>query len=296
MCVRLLALAMMALPGATLRRRASTERVGQRDCANLSSPVDDVLGFFRSPRAQGFPWFNYLIWLDQPGLADAGAMYMQKVDPEALAYLTPPARVPGVTEIHRCGERRWSLFGNNISGPKDSTLMAQGEEFMRGFSDSRCKLKFDWNSEGTKARIRNYFWATLRMPNLDSSRVFTIEVNPHFRRLFEAVSKGSFWPALKRAVAAEGDWGRTCCPLADSMESGPLDVIAACRPPVVQDCALWMRRNDPPKDGYQLYAVAYQSGDAWAPVLETGGTTAYATFAASMRRVGVESICFERDS
>lgn len=125
-------------------------------------------------------------------------------------------------------------------------------------------------------------------------------MNPHFHRLFEAVSDDgeSFWSKLKKAVADDGEWGSTCCPGA-SDESGPRDDVAACKPPLVQECALFMRRNDPPAAGqlgYQVYAVAYQSKGTWVPVPETGGTTAYATFAASMSGVGIESICFERDS
>merc|ERR1719346_639545 len=76
------------------------------------------------------------------------------------------------------------------------------------------------------------------------SLTVTIELNPPFHRLFDAVSQGDFWPSLQRAVAAEGSWGSTCCPGA-SDTSGPLDVVAACKPPLVQQCALWQRENWP---------------------------------------------------
>lgn len=291
--LRLCALTALLLPGSAFRKKVQLDM-----CANLSSSANDVLGFFRPPETHSLGWFNYLIWLDQSGLADGGGM--KKVDPEALAYFTPPQSWPGITKVNRCGERRWSLYGNHIPKAGDAELTKQGDEFVRGFrnKDRRCELKFDWNAEGTKARCTNYIWATLRIPFMDSRRNLTIEVNPPFKRLFQAASQGEFWPALQHAVAAEGEWGRTCCPGAFDT-SGPLDVVAACRPPLVQQCALWLRRNQPHPEGqagYQLYAVGYKSGSRWAPVQETGATTAYAQFADHMKRIGLRSICFERDS
>lgn len=300
--IRLCALAAVVLISSNALRRQSKAARSSTTLDKCAAASDDkaVLSLFKRPQAHQFPWFDYVIWMDQAGLADGGGMV--KVDPEALAYIAPTSPLPGISTVNRC-VNQWTLYGDRIGRAGGAELTKQGEDFLRGFrnDDSRCKLKFDWNAQGTKAYIKNYFGTTWGAPHVDAARNVTAEVNPPFLRLFSALSGSSrasvFRARLRRAAEAEGEWGQLCCPGA-SDNSGPLDVVAACRPPVVQQCALFLRRNFPIREGnlgYQLYAMGYRSGNGWAPVPQAGGGTALATFAKSMKRIGVNNICIERD-
>lgn len=280
-------------------QRATSKEEGEvagARCTTLSS-AEAVLGWFRQPTVSTeHPWFNYLIWLDQAGLADAGGM--SSVDPEGLVYVAPQS---GSTwGINRCAQRQWTFFGNNISSAGESGLTYQGSEFMKDMPDDRCILDFDMNSARTEADISNYFWATYRTPLADAAMSCTITLNPHFHNLFLAVqndvtddSAQQFQTTLQTAAEREGDWGRRCCPGAlAGAASAANDVIAACQPPAVNDCALWYRRNWPAAPGfggYSVYAVAYASSGTWAPV------QGYTTFDAKMEEIGVQSLCFERE-
>lgn len=270
-------------------------------CADVSSEKA-VLSLFKPPQASEFRWFNYVVWMDQAGLADGGGMV--KVDPEALAYIPPTNPVPGISTVNRC-VNQWTLFGDRIGRAGSAELTKQGEDFLRGFrtDDSRCKLQFDWNAQGSKAYILNYFGTTWGAPHVDAARNVTIEVNPPFLRLFSAITPSAyssselFSQQLRRAVEAEGKWGELCCPGASDLAMA-IDVVAACKPPVVQQCALWLRRNFPIQEGntgYQLYAMGYKWGTRWEKVRKAGGDTALATFGKSMKRIGVNNICIERN-
>lgn len=289
--------------GSAARRQSKAARGATTldKCADVSMPRA-VLGLFKPPQASEFRWFNYVIWMDQAGLADGGGCV--KVDPEALAYIPPTSPVPGISTVNRC-VNQWTLFGDRVGRAGSAELTKQGEDFLRDFrtDDSRCELQFDWNAQGSKAYILNYFGTTWGAPQADAARNMTIELNPPFLRLFSAISPWAyssasrFRPLLKRAVEAEGKWGELCCPGA-SDESGPVDVVAACRPPVEQQCALWLRRNFPIQEGnlgYQLYAMGYKSGRRWAPVPKVGGGSAMRIFGRSLKRIGVNNICIERN-
>lgn len=253
------------------------------------------MDWFRKPTASvDKPWTNYLVWLDQAALADGGDG-MRAIDPEGLAYLE--AQSGRTWEYNRCARRQWSLFGNNISSAGESSLTSQGSEFMKGMSDSRCTLDFEMNSAGTQGRISNYFWNTYRIPLLDKTMHCTIELNPHFRELFQevqSVSAQQFETTLRTAAEMQGQWGRTCCPgvFSSAAPAATSDVLVACRPPLTKECALWQRDNWPAAPGfggYPVYAVAYASSGAWAPI-----PGAYERFNASMKEIGVKSLCFER--
>jgi len=267
----------------------------QPRCFDLVSDEHAVFGQFHQPAQAGKPWFQYLLWLDQVGLA--GGIGMRRADPEALAYLAPPTGTSAI--VNRCTQRQWSIFGNPIGTAMHVTM--EGPSFMArmaSFSDSRCNLEFTWNRERTEALITNYVWATWRVPLFDRFLRITITLNPFFKRLFDSVEGAhNFSTALQTAVSNEA-LGRRCCPgLFPLREAAiPMDVVAACRPPMVDECALWLRRNHPARSGYEgysVYPVGYRSSGVWAAVPQNG-TTAFAAFRHAMAKVGVNQLCFVR--
>lgn len=283
----------------SLSSQASEAVAAGSRCTSLQN-AETVLDWFRKPViSEMLPEFNYLLWLDQAALADGGEG-MSSVDPEGLVYIeSPDAEYYGFDfKVNRCAKRQWSLYGNNISSAGESSLTYQGSEFMKGLSDDRCELEMEFRSEGT-IRIGNYFWSTYRIPLVDATMDCTIKPNQPFHTLIKHVQGASaeqFEPMLRAAVKAQGDWGKTCCPGAHSGPTVAGDVVATCRPPLTKECALWHRENWPTAPGlggYSVYAVAYASLDtgAWVPI-----PGAYAKFEENMKKIGVESLCFEREA